>query len=386
MKICLINNLYGRFARGGAEAAVSGYARALEAAGHKIFIITILPRGESATENREKIYYLRGLASSYTRLGRLPFFLRFIWQLANLFNLASSGKIIKILRQEKPDLVLTHNLMGIGFLTPLAIRFLKIRHYHFLHDIQLLHPSGLIIYGEEKIVDTLFARVYQAITKKLFGSPEKIISPSAWLLHEHDSRKYFSSSEKIVLPNPLSDSNLTAKKLLLNRGKAKFKFIYVGQIERHKGVLFLAETFAKLNSDLAELVIIGNGSQTQLLEKTINANQNIKFLGRVSREEVLTAMSQADCLVVPSLCYENAPSVIFEAFASGLPVIASAVGGIPELITDHDFLFKPGDINGLSAKLIWAIEQPSQFKDRFEDLRKKQTPLNPIKLLDQLGL
>jgi glycosyltransferase involved in cell wall biosynthesis len=384
MKICLINNLYAPFARGGAETAVEGYAKLLAAAGHEIFIITTLPRDKTAPASSDKIFYLGGMSSVYFHLGRLPVFLRFIWQLANLFNLVGYFRIKKILAKEKPDLVMTHNLMGVGFLTPLAIKRLKIRHFHFLHDIQLLHPSGLLIYGKEKLIESLGAKIYQSAAGRLFGSPEKIISPSAWLLGEHVSRGYFKTSEKLVLPNPFPDSGLTTKDSPTNSEKKNFGFIYVGQIENHKGVLFLAETFAGLNSASAELTIIGDGSQTEALKKITGANQNIRFLGRIKREEVLAAMSQADCLVVPSLCYENSPSVIFEAFMVGLPVIASSLGGISELINDRNFLFKPADSQDLQNKLVWAINQSGQL--RFLSQKNKTKLLSAPQIIERLKL
>ena len=320
----------------------------------------------------DKIYYLRGLAAVYYHLASLPIFLRFIWQLGNLFNFASYFQIKKILAREKPDLVMTHNLLGIGFLTPLAIKQLKIRHFHFLHDVQLLHPSGLIIYGKEKIINDFPAKIYQAITRSFFGSPEKVISPSAWLLREHSSRNFFKSSEKIILPNPPPETKQGAENPAATEQNKKFRFLYVGQLENHKGVHFLAETFAGLNSDSAELVIAGDGSQFAKIKKIGGTGKNIRMLGRISREEVLAIMSQADCLVVPSLCYENAPSVIIEAFTAGLPVIASRIGGIPELLNNQtDLMFTPGDAKELTARLDWTISNYPQFLKLAGDLRKK---------------
>jgi glycosyltransferase involved in cell wall biosynthesis len=385
MKICLVNNLYGSFARGGAESAVSGYAKLLKAAGHEIIIITTRPQGIELPDTDDKLIYLGGLSSLYYHLGGLPIFFRFLWHLGNLFNLLGFFQLKKILADEKPDLVMTHNLLGIGFLTPLAITSLKIRHFHFLHDIQLLHPSGLMIYGKEGKVDASFAKIYQAITKRFFGSPEKIISPSAWLLHEHEVRKYFPSSKKLILPNPILDLSLPTKNIHSGGGKKIFKFIYVGQIENHKGVLFLAETFTKLDSDSAELIIIGDGSQTEALKIIISPKQNIKFFGRIRREEVLAAMSQADCLVVPSLCYENTPSVIIEAAVAGLPVIASSLGGIPELLADQ-LTFRPGDGTEMLAKLKWALDHPDELIRLADDSRSKQITAGSAIILNRLGL
>lgn len=382
MKICLFNNLYGQFARGGAESAVRSLVAALAAVGHEIFIVTTLPRGLPAPSSKNiNIYYLNGLSSIYYHLGRLPYFLRFFWHLGNLFNFAGYYRVKKILAKEKPDLVMSHNLMGMGFLTPLAIKKLNIRHYHFLHDIQLLHPSGLMIYGREKILNSLGAKIYQAITRVFFSLPEKIISPSNWLMREHTNRGFFKRAEKLIIANPAP----AACQKTLHSGGQKFRFLYVGQIESHKGVLFLIETFAELKNIEAELIIIGDGSQSQAVKKICETDQNISFLGRKSREEVLAAMNQADCLVVPSLCYENAPTVIFEAIACGLPVIASRIGGIPELL-DYQLTFQPGDKTEMLAKFNWAIEHTNELMRRTDYSRSKQMINDSATIVNCLGL
>ena len=115
-------------------------------------------------------------------------------------------------------------------------------------------------------------------------------------------------------------------------------FLYVGQIERHKGVELLINAFKKLEGDYG-LLIVGPGSMLEELKENTK-DARIKFLGSKSKEEVRELMQKADCLVVPSLCYENSPTVIYEAFANNLPVIASDLGGIPELL-DENCLFKP---------------------------------------------
>ena len=380
MKICLINNLYKPFARGGAETAVESYAKLLQAAGHEIIIITTLPRGKAAPDNNDKILYLGGLSALFYYLHRQPIFFRFLWHLGNLFNLPGYFHLKKILARAKPDLIMTHNLLGIGFLAPLAFRRLQARHFHFLHDIQLLHPSGLMIFGQEKILNSLCAKIYQFFTRKFFASPEKIISPSAWLMQEHTNRGFFKNAHKLIIGNP---TPAACHKTRLAGGE-NFRFLYVGQIESHKGVLFLTETFAELKNKSAELVIIGDGSQSQAVKKICETNQKIIFLGRKAGEAVLTAMSQADCLVVPSLCYENAPTVILEAISCALPIIASAIGGISELISDEKYLFTPGDSNDLKNKLDWVLNNSGQLQLTVEKNKTKLISVSQI--IDKLNL
>jgi len=383
MKICLINNLYQPYQRGGAENIVQIISRGLIEAGQQVVIITTKPRGELRITNYElRVYYLN---SFYYNLNKLPKFLRLFWQIWNTLNLVSYFSIKKILLAEKCDAVITNNLMGVGFLTPLAIRSLKIKHCHYLHDIQLIHPSGLIYCGQEKRVRSLGARAYARLCRWLFASPEIVISPSNWLLDFHQGRGFFPLAKKIVLPNPVAElafkpsgqknNNIftplnPVRNLLLNgtgdTDLTGFNFLFVGQIEQHKGIIFLVKAFIKfldIVKQKTELIIIGAGAKMPEVEKMIAKNNKIKLLGKVSPATVFEQMAAADCLIVPSLCYENSPSVIYQARQSGLPIIAANIGGIKELLRDSQLmLFAPGSQEELINKMSWAMANPAELK------------------------
>ena len=114
--------------------------------------------------------------------------------------------------------------------------------------------------------------------------------------------------------------------------------LLVGRNDPVKGVKYLVEACAKIKKEFPDfkLSLVGEGLPE----------------GKLSLEEVKRRMKNCYCLVVPSLS-EGLPRVILEAQALGKPVIASKVGGIPELITDgrNGFLFKVGDSNELAEKL-----------------------------------
>ena len=372
MKIVLINNLFGEYARGGAERVVAAIADRLIQAGHKVMIIASKPLSES-----KKILNIKYLPAgrqglilniyfwnliSYYNLHKLPKLLRLLWHIIDMFNVQSYFKIKKILQTEKPDLVITHNLMGVGFLTPLAIKHYgvktastglrRVKHIHTLHDIQLLHPSGLMFVGQENKVNSLSARVYQWVNKKLFSSVNIIISPSQWLMDMHVKKNFFVNSKKVVISNPVMQNEectrLPTRQGMKNaeckNSQGKFIFLYVGQVEKHKGVELLLEAFVDLKDNKYELWIVGEGSKNKMTNdecRMTNINEKTKFFGKKNSTEVRELMRKADCLVVPSLCYENQPTVITEARQNDLPVIAANIGGIPEIL-DREFLFKAG--------------------------------------------
>lgn len=362
MKICLINNLYKPFNRGGAEKITQTMANGLLRAGHKVFIITAKPHKRLSITNYQsppdakaakdkRIYYLNSL---YYNLNKLPKSLRLFWHVWDMFDVVSYFKIKNILSREKPDAVITGNLMGLGYLTIRAVKKLKIKLIHVVHDIQLIHPAGLIFYGQENIIESASAKNYAGLMSRLLDSPEVVIFPSKWLRDIHLKKIFFIRSQRLILANPV-EAPLAAAKAKTGR---VFKFLFLGQIEEHKGIFLLLNAFKKLAEKYqeAELIIAGDGSLMAAAGKAANGQGNINFLGWPGDEAVDELLSSVDCLVYPSLVYENCPNAIQRALAAGLPVLASDLGGIPELLSQNaGVLFKPADTDDLEDKMEWFI-------------------------------
>jgi glycosyltransferase involved in cell wall biosynthesis len=111
------------------------------------------------------------------------------------------------------------------------------------------------------------------------------------------------------------------------------------------------------------LEVLGEGPERSSLEALVAANRSICFRGRVPREGTLDAMKRASFLVFPSEWYEGLPMTIVESFACGLPVIASRLGTMGEMISDGrtGLLFTPGDAADLASKLEWAQSHPDEM-------------------------
>jgi len=357
MAIGLMNNLFTPYQRGGAEVVTQRLAAELIAQGERVFLITTRPKGtgrkldqeaETAARLKCPIYYLD---SKFRHLAQYSSGQRLIWQISNLFNCRKYQQIKKILQAEKPELVITHNLMGLGLLIPKLLKNLHIRQKHYLHDIQLLYPSGLMLYGQEKKMSSWPARLYQALARRLISSPETVISPSAWLLAEHEKRGFFTGSKKEIQPfkRPVDYIPRTAS------ATGKKTWLFVGQIEIHKGIFFLLETFKKITEPTVRLIIVGDGQKLAEAKKIAAPDKRIDFLGRLNELELKQIIAQADCLVVPSLCYENSPTIIYEAQAAGCPVVAANLGGIPEIVNDKRYLFQPNNQADLLEKLNYFL-------------------------------
>jgi len=139
--------------------------------------------------------------------------------------------------------------------------------------------------------------------------------------------------------------------------------IYLGRLSQEKGLdvlLDAAAHYRDTSSMSCNIKIVGDGSLREYLEKKVRAKHlnNIEFLGRKDFGQCMGLLSAASFLIMPSVCYENFPMAIREAFACGKPVITSRLGAMAEIVEDNKtgLLFNPGDSADLAEKMRWMME------------------------------
>ncbi|MBI2428149.1 MAG: glycosyltransferase family 4 protein [Ignavibacteriales bacterium] len=140
-------------------------------------------------------------------------------------------------------------------------------------------------------------------------------------------------------------------------------FAIVGRAGRHKGhdVLFNAFSLLRERYPKGQIVVIGEPVGKEYLENLaaeLHIESSIVWLGPRSRQQVIQAVASADCLVIPSR-YEGFGLTAIEAMSAGVPVIASNVGGLPEVVHHETtgLLFQSEDHTGLSAEMIRMTEE-----------------------------
>lgn len=142
--------------------------------------------------------------------------------------------------------------------------------------------------------------------------------------------------------------NFLAEPPQAGEGRGGF-ILFVGRLRGEKGVATLLEAWQRLPE--LPLKILGDGElRLELEQRGKSAGVKVEFLGFRPRHEVLDLMRSAEMLVVPSLWYEGFPLVVLEAFACGTPVIASALGGLDEIVNEgvNGLKFPPGDARALA--------------------------------------
>ncbi|MCB9094319.1 MAG: glycosyltransferase family 4 protein [Halobacteriovoraceae bacterium] len=152
-----------------------------------------------------------------------------------------------------------------------------------------------------------------------------------------------------------------------------FRVLFVGNLIRSKGILKIFEVFERLRSQYDSLVFyfIGEGELKPLvLEYQEKYPANIVCIGNLSNKEVLAFMKKCSLLVLPSES-EGRPNVVLEAMANKLPVLASDLPGIAEVITHKmsGLLFSPEDTVKFEELLRFSIENPTEIKQYAENAR-----------------
>jgi len=183
----------------------------------------------------------------------------------------------------------------------------------------------------------------------------------------------------------------------LQKGE-KVKILTVGRLVEKKGHKYAIKAIAKVigrgSSDL-EYIIVGDGplrSELETLVSKLGIRKNVKFLGCVSDEKLLTLYKNSHIFLLPSITASNGdkegiPVVLMEAQATGMPIISTWHSGIPELVRDgtSGFLVPEKDVDALAEKLEYLIEHPEIWsKMGYAGRKIIETYYNIDKLNDQL--
>ncbi|HKU70841.1 MAG TPA: glycosyltransferase family 4 protein [Burkholderiales bacterium] len=142
--------------------------------------------------------------------------------------------------------------------------------------------------------------------------------------------------------------------------------LYVGRLSEEKGIDVLLDALRELPA--VTIDVIGSGPESE----KVKAHPQLNLLGWLKPEEVSERMRRAAYLVMPSIWYENFPRTLVEAYANGLPVVASRLGSLAELV-DHGqtgLLFEAGSVHDLARHIAWAEAFPQKMRVMGENARE----------------
>ena len=183
---------------------------------------------------------------------------------------------------------------------------------------------------------------------------------------------------------------------LLKCDNDDFTIIFVGRLTKEKGIYDLIDACKQLSIEnfKIKLLLIGESSEKNKLKKHIERlriNNMVLLVGGVGHKEICNYMNAADAFVLPSWM-EGLPNVVMEACACELPVIATAVGGVPELIENNDtgIIVPPHSVHEIADKLKFIIKNPEiagniAKKARNRMIKKFNYHQNGLLLVEQIN-
>jgi glycosyltransferase involved in cell wall biosynthesis len=262
---------------------------------------------------------------------------------------------------------------------PLLAALLQVSYVEELRAVRPLVADGRVL-GRPGSVERRF-RWWKAPLQILLGqitarTADLVLAPSAATAAE--IRRDYGVDEVGVIPN--ATGGLKVEPAGEVEGDGGY-LLFVGRLRIRKGVEVLLQALRELRRRFPEVMlrIAGDGEHRARLEwKTaeLGLESAVSFLGTCGAARVRTLLRGAAALVVPSI-YEGMPLVVLEAMAAGVPVVASRVSGIPEVVVDGEtgWLVPPEDPRALAGSLAEILAQPGEARRRGEAGRQRVAEL-----------
>jgi glycosyltransferase involved in cell wall biosynthesis len=282
-----------------------------------------------------------------------------VWHAIDTANVGMARALGRILDDERPAVVHTHNLTGFSALAWSTVRDRHIPIVHTLHDYYLLCPrSTMFASGVNCQRRHAMCALYSWPRVRLSSYVRAVVGVSRFVLDRHLEHGAFPGAEAFLIGNPCAcDARAIPSR---DHTTQRLRIGYLGRLEAAKGVEELLTAVEGLACDHWELHVAGRG--TTAFEQRLRSqfiDPRVRFHGFVEHAEFLSSI---DLLVVPSLSHETFGLVAIEAFAAGVPVVASRRGGLSEVVTDGatGSLFEPRNPGELRAILDRFVADPSR--------------------------
>lgn len=368
MKILFVNTLYAPNIVGGAEIILKSLVEGVASRGHEVCVLTTCSEDGIHSEVVDGVNVIRvGIKNIYWtyKPGHKKVYQKLFWHLRDIYNNSMAKIVEKIILDFQPDIINTHNIVGFSSSIWPVIKKHKIPLVQVLHDQYAICPnSNMFKNGNRCTTQCAQCKVFRLPHKELSNNVDAVIGVSNFVLQHHLKNGLFRKAKiKIPIINAKSFNSIQLNVPVEN--KKNIRFGYIGGLVPAKGVEILLRTFSQLSEiKNISLVVAGSGEVDYVKKLEKYSCENINFLGFASPD---IFFKNIDVLIVPSLWNDTLPTVVFEAFVYGVPVIGSNRGGIPEMIKhgENGFLFDPDSSNDLKD----LISEISRYPEKLQCMR-----------------
>lgn len=363
MRILLINKFFYR--RGGAETYFFDLAKLLEAHGHEVAFFSM--KHKNNQDSGWSKYFVsevdlterKGMMRDIETAGRF------------IYNIEAKTKLRKLLAEFKPDVIHLNNIyhqLSSSVLDVLADY--DAPKVMTLHDYKLICPN-YSLYTKGEVCERCYRhKYYQAVANKCLQDSYSASTLAALEMSYTKARQIYENvidcfvSPSAFFSEKLANWGVKMKRIehvpnfvFLRDFEPNFTpgdyYLYFGRLSAEKGISDVLNVFSHMSS--YRLRIVGTGPMKKSLEETVKVQgiNNVEFLGFCPPSELREIIAGSRAVIVPTLMHDNYPYSVIEAQAMGKPVIASRLGGIPEMVThaENGYLYEPRNHFDLKARI-----------------------------------
>lgn len=300
------------------------------------------------------------------------------WKAAGsaLWSASARRELVESLRSFRPDVVHVHNTWP--QLSPSVLRPVRAAGAALvatLHNVRLVCPQGMFLRQGRVCHDCVGRLPWPAVWHGCYRGSRPVSAVLAASLTLHRALRSWDAVDAWITLSEASRRSFAAAGWPMSRVHVRPNFtapspcptvderraglLFVGRLSREKGVDVLADAVRRVRAQghAWRLTVVGDGEDLAAL----SGLDGVDCVGRAHRGDVDAAMARARALVVPSVVAEHSPRVVIEALASGLPVVGSAIGALPELLSCErgtaGWLVPPGDAEALARALVEAHDE-----------------------------
>lgn len=296
---------------------------------------------------------------------------------ATFWNGSVASQVQTIIKRVQPAVVHCHNIFPL--ISPsvyYVAKSLRIPVVQTLHNYRLLCPSA-VLYRDghpcEECVGT--ATLWPSVVHGCYQGSRAATTVAATMLTLHRFLSTWNSKVDVYIAltefarrkfieGGLPEDKIFVKPNFLHplpvcgEGQGGYA-LFVGRLVPEKGIEVLLDAWRHLGSRLP-LKIVGEGPLTSIVSKYTQTTAGVELLGSQNAEQVSSLMKHAKVLILPSTWYEGFPMIVAEAYAVGLPIIASSLGSLSALVVHGRTgrQFQPGNYNDLCTQVEWVLAHP----------------------------
>lgn len=364
MKILQVNKFY--YPKGGADKYFLDLEESLKKAGHEVAVFSMADKKNLPSPFSD--YFVSNFDFNNLNWRQKMFAPGRI-----IYSQEAKKKFRLLVENFQPDIIHIHNIYH-----QISPSILDVAKSHqipvvmHLHDYKLICPNYSLFANGKPCEDCLPNKYFHCVKRRCFKNSllKSLLVSLEMYIHHRVLKIYEKNISAFIAPslfmkNKVIDSGWPAEKIKVivnhypeteesadyDSSDKKNYLLYFGRLSIEKGITTLIKA---ANKSQVHLKIAGSGPEEEALKKMADVSgAPVEFLGFKNGAELNKLIKEARAVIIPSISYDNMPLSLLEAMHLKKVVVASKIGGIPEIITDGEngLLFEPGNASDLELKI-----------------------------------